>query len=343
MAFALDPYTAGAAQVDYTITFSYRKEVDVLVFEDGALQTQGANNDYTFFNATTIRFTTAHAGGELITIQRSTSQSTRLVNYTAGALAEADLDNDSLHAFRMAQESIDIANIKLGLTVGQDVWDAESKRITLVSDGTGDQDVVTKAQLDAAALVQLGGGPLGIANGGTGSDTAAAARTALGLGTSAVIDTGTSGTKIPLLDGANTWSGAQIFNGLLTLGTSIAMVDNIVSRAILIDYAEIQNSIGATGGGTQDIDIELGNVVSATVDTSANTFTFSNPSVSGRGCSFTLILTNGGSQTVTWPATVDWSGGNAPTLTTSGRDVLTFVTLDAGTIWYGFISSLDAK
>lgn len=38
---------------------------------------------------------------------------------------------------------------------------------------------------------------------------ASAQRTTLGLGTSAVIDTGTSGTKIPLLDGANTWSSPQ--------------------------------------------------------------------------------------------------------------------------------------
>lgn len=35
--------------------------------------------------------------------------------------------------------------------------------------------------------------------------------TGLGLGTSAVVDTGTSGTKVPLLDGANTWSGVQTF------------------------------------------------------------------------------------------------------------------------------------
>lgn len=37
--------------------------------------------------------------------------------------------------------------------------------------------------------------------------TAAAARTTLGLGTAAVVDTGTSGTKVPLLDGNNTHSG----------------------------------------------------------------------------------------------------------------------------------------
>ena len=106
-------------------------------------------------------------------------------------------------------------------------------------------------------------------------------------------------------------------------------------------YSEDVNAIGSTGGGTQDIDLTLGNVVTATVDTSANTFTFSNPPASGKAGSFTLILTNGGSQTVNWPAAVDWAGGTAPTLTTSGVDVLTFTTVDGGTIWYGFAAGLD--
>ena len=108
-------------------------------------------------------------------------------------------------------------------------------------------------------------------------------------------------------------------------------------------YSEDVNAIGSTGGGTQDIDMTDGNVVTATVDTSANTFTFSNPPASGKAGSFTLILTNGGSQTVNWPASVDWAGGTAPTLTSSGVDCLTFTTVDGGVIWYGFAAGLDMK
>lgn len=107
------------------------------------------------------------------------------------------------------------------------------------------------------------------------------------------------------------------------------------------DYGEAVNAIGSTGGGTQDIDLELGNVVTATVDTSANTFTFSNPPASGTAGSFTLILTNGGSQTVNWPASVTWPAGGEPTLTSSGIDVLTFVTVDGGTTWRGTVAGLN--
>ena len=115
------------------------------------------------------------------------------------------------------------------------------------------------------------------------------------------------------------------------------------NQTVIEAYGENVNAIGSTGGGTQDINLASGNVVTATVDTSANTFTFSNPPASGKCGSFTIILTNGGSQTVNWPAAVDWAGGTAPTLTTAGRDVLTFTTVDGGTIWYGFAAGLDMK
>ena len=128
----------------------------------------------------------------------------------------------------------------------------------------------------------------------------------------------------------------------MTLGGYINFGDEQAIRPEIKDYSETVNAIGGTGGGTQDIDLTAGNVVTATVDTSTNTFTFSNPSASGRACSFTLILTNGGSQTVNWPSSVDWKDGTAPTLTSSGVDILNFMTVDAGTIWYGF-HSVDMK
>lgn len=111
----------------------------------------------------------------------------------------------------------------------------------------------------------------------------------------------------------------------------------------LTAYGEPVNALGDLGGGTDDIDLSSGNVVTATVSTSAETFTFSNPTASGVACGFILILTNGGSQTVNWPASVDWAGGVAPTLTASGVDYLAFITTDGGTTWRGFKLGLDMK
>tara|TARA_R110002020_G_scaffold75714_2_gene192430 strand:+ start:659 stop:1321 length:663 start_codon:yes stop_codon:yes gene_type:complete len=144
-----------------------------------------------------------------------------------------------------------------------------------------------------------------------------------------------AGTNIDVTSGTG-----PIPSVALAIDAEVNFGDQLATRPEMKDYAETVNAIGATGGGTQDIDITAGNVVTATVDTSANTFTFSNPSATGKSCSFTLILTNGGSQTVNWPGAVDWPGGAAPTLTTAGVDVLVFTTVDAGTRWYGFAAGL---
>lgn len=131
------------------------------------------------------------------------------------------------------------------------------------------------------------------------------------------------------LDVAQSWSAAQ------------NLQDNELTRPKLKDYGETINALGSIGGGTQDIDLTLGNVVSGTVDTSETTFTFSNPPASGTYGGFILHLTNGGSQTVNWPASVDWAGGTAPTLTAAGVDRLSFDTLDGGTTWFGFLAGAD--
>ena len=190
----------------------------------------------------------------------------------------------------------------------------------------------------------------------TGDITAVVAGTNIGGGATsgsatvnlsidAAVDMGTDGTGVDVSFHSGTSGDLMLWDAsdkaLEFTDAKITMGDNLIETPEFIDYAESVNAIGGTGGGTQDLDIALGNVQTATVDTSTNTFTFSNPSISGKSCSFTLILTNGGSQTVNWPASVDWAGSTAPTLTTSGVDVLTFMTVDAGTTWYGFSAGLD--
>ena len=162
-----------------------------------------------------------------------------------------------------------------------------------------------------------------------------------------------SAAEINKLDGLGASTTELDYNDITTLGTVqtsktvtadasgvVNHADYVVQRPNFKDYAETHQAIGSIGGGTQDIDLTSGNVVSGTVDTGTTTFTFSNPPASANSGSFTLILTNGGSQTVNWPGSVDWAAATAPTLTTSGVDVLTFTTIDGGTIWYGFAAGL---
>lgn len=48
--------------------------------------------------------------------------------------------------------------------------------------------------------------------------SAATSRSNLGLGTSAIINTGTSGATIPFLNGINTWAASQTFSSAITYG-----------------------------------------------------------------------------------------------------------------------------
>jgi hypothetical protein len=131
------------------------------------------------------------------------------------------------------------------------------------------------------------------------------------------------------LDVAQTFTATQNF------------ADNFIQRPTIQDYAIEGSAIGNVGA-TRTFDLETANFFSATVD-QASAFTFSNPPASGDFGAFVLELTNGGAFVVTWPASVDWPGGTAPTLTTAGVDQLVFTTKDGGTTWYGFTAGLDIK
>lgn len=116
--------------------------------------------------------------------------------------------------------------------------------------------------------------------------------------------------------------------------------DIIGDNRNITNYSVTKNTLGSISG-SQTIDLTLGNFVSATA-TGSITWTFSNPSAS-HASGFVLELTNGGSAAQIWPATIRWPGGIAPTLTSSGVDVLVFVTDDAGSNWRGVASMLDSK
>lgn len=119
------------------------------------------------------------------------------------------------------------------------------------------------------------------------------------------------------------------------------VADRVAGLLLATNYREVQQDLGSFTGA-KTLDIDNGNVAIGTA-TGAVTWTFSNPAPSGQASAITLILTNGGAGAQTWPASVDWAGGTAPTLVAAGVDVLVFVTRDGGTTWYGNLSIADAS
>lgn len=141
------------------------------------------------------------------------------------------------------------------------------------------------------------------------------------------------------------------YNDITTLGTSEA------SKVLTADsnnhiyaggefkakhYKEQYASVSSASNVT--LDLHDGNLFAVTMGHNI-TFAFNNPPTSGDGFGFTLKLTQDGtgSRTATWPASVKWAGGSAPTLTGTANsvDVFTFFTHDAGTTYYGFTAGLN--
>ena len=158
-------------------------------------------------------------------------------------------------------------------------------------------------------------------------------------------------TTADILSGANV-TGTATFNSAVVMSSTLSvtntatvgvvqMADNNLLRPKLMDYAVKGSALGNVGTAAT-VNMETANFFSAT-STAATTWAFTNPVASGDFGGFILELTNGGAYTQAWPAAVDWPGGAAPTLTASGKDILLFVTRDAGTTYHGMAASLDSK
>lgn len=155
-------------------------------------------------------------------------------------------------------------------------------------------------------------GVLGVAKGGTGTSTA--------FTSGSVVFSGTGGTYTQ--DNANLFFDDT--NNRLGVGTASP------ASTMDINGGAAQNVVAVSASA---VDCSTGNYFTKTAS-GALTWTFTNVPAS-RSFIFALQLTNGGSGTQTWPAAVSWNGGTAPTLQTSGTDILIFVTSNSGTTWRG--------
>ena len=83
---------------------------------------------------------------------------------------------------------------------------------------------------------------------------------------------------------------------------------------------------------TQTLDLSTGSYFSFT-PSGATTVSFTNAPASGKAVGFAVEI-NGDGSVITWPTSVKWPSGTAPTATAS-KEVYAFVTTDGGTTYYG--------
>jgi hypothetical protein len=108
-------------------------------------------------------------------------------------------------------------------------------------------------------------------------------------------------------------------------------------RGAMTAYREID--VAANSGLAFNLDCNAANVFDITL-TGNCTFAITNPPPATQVFSMTLKLTQDatGSRAVTWPASVIWPNGVAPSLTTTANktDFVSLSTFDGGATWFGF-------
>lgn len=99
-------------------------------------------------------------------------------------------------------------------------------------------------------------------------------------------------------------------------------------------------ALGGSLSGGVVLDLDTGNFFHGTMDGSI-VISFSNVPASPDFVAIVLKITGSGNN-ISWPSSVAWPGGSAPTTPASGNvNVYTLFTHDGGTTWYGTLAMED--
>ena len=178
-----------------------------------------------------------------------------------------------------------------------------------------------------ASLVTGTYGGTGV-NNGASTITIGGSHTLSGAFTSTFTFTNTTSVTFP--------TTGTLVNSAVTTLSSLASVGTITTgswSAVMQDYTETNTA--SSQSSTYAINLASGNVFSLT-QTGNVTLSFSN--VPAAGCvSITLFLIQDGtgSRIPSFPGSVIWNGGTAPTFTTTANhvDIVVMTTTNAGTTW----------
>jgi len=241
--------------------------------------------------------------------------------------------------------------------------------------GTGGSVAGTLSILTQAGSGNAGGGPITITAGaaggngaggsitltsGAGTNTTGSTAGSINLAAGANVNGANPGGSINLTAGNNTNASAGTGGGGNVAITAGSVTGNSTGSGGSVTLAGGSSASGTAGhvrlagwadtsnttfSATLSINASLVNSYRATLTANTTSFAIINVPPAGFVYTLTLFLTQDGTgnRTMVWPTGTKWSGGLAPTLTvTPGKtDIITLMTPDGGTTWYGFVGGLN--
>ena len=153
--------------------------------------------------------------------------------------------------------------------------------------------------------------------------------------------------------GLNTWTGNNIYatasyaataSRVSTLNQNVTISGSVflsgsLHTPVFVDYEEKYTTINHSSAGSITYDLSLGNIFYVNQTANITLSTITNPPTATNLGSFTVILDSDATYTVAWPASVEWTEvpnlDNGPAI-----NILSFITPNGGTDWYGFIGGL---
>jgi hypothetical protein len=260
-------------------------------------------------------FVAPSTSGNVLTSNGTTWQSTAPAGGGAGTVTSASVVSANGFGGSVATDTTTPA-----ITITTSITGILKGNATAISAATAGTDYLVPAGAlgtpSSGTLTSCTGLPISTGVSGLGTSVAAflATPSSANLKTAVTDETGTGGS--------------------LVFATSPAITTPTITGLIEVKTAP------TISAGVLALNCALGNVFHVSLNAAITSLTFSNIPATGSAFGLTLILAmTGTAYTITWPASVKWPSGTAPTLTSTNlkSDIIILTTVDGGTVWFAMV------
>ena len=256
--YAIDTHTGDGSQTDFTISYNYFEENDLVVKVDNVTKTSGT--DYSIVDGSTVRFTSAPASGTTVTVERETDIAIKKVTFSdGGTIRASDMNNQNDQLLFAVQEaSDDAAN---ALKTNGTFYDAGSDRIANVATPTASTDATTKAyvdQIETDATQQA-------------TNAAASATAAASSATAAAASASAASTSETNAASSASTSSTQATNAATSATAAASSATGAASSATAAQTAQTAAETAKTGAETAETNAETAKTAAQAAQTAAET------------------------------------------------------------------------